>query len=60
MAREVYRYRQCPKCKRTFPAGKLRVLRYGLGHYHERGGSLRKCPYCGRVGFTQDFKVVTV
>lgn len=60
MAREVYRYRKCPRCKRTFPAGKFKILNYHGTHYHQRGGSMRKCPGCGLVSFTQTFKVVTV
>jgi len=50
--------RSCPVCDSMFPAGKLRVLRYGGGHYHQHGGSLRRCPNCGHKGFTQDFKIV--
>jgi uncharacterized Zn finger protein len=53
-----YRYRRCPECRATFPAGELRVLRYGAGHYHKKGGSLRRCPECGHTGFTQAFVVV--
>jgi len=61
MARSVYRYRRCPTCQRVFPAGKLRILNYSSSarHYHKYGGSLRKCPFCGKTGFTQDFKVVS-
>ncbi len=54
----AYRYRRCPRCLSVFPGGQLRVLRYGEGHYHKRGGSLRRCPNCGHKGFTQDFKLV--
>lgn len=59
MAGQVYRWRKCPKCDRTFPAGKLKVCNpYHGHHYHKVGGSLRKCPYCGKVGFTQQFSIV--
>jgi ribosomal protein L34E len=54
----AYRYRRCKHCHATFPGGQLKPLRYGEGHYHKRGGSLRKCPNCGKVGVTQDFPVV--
>ncbi len=47
MAKEVYRYRRCRHCGATFPGGQLKPLRYGEGHYHKRGGSLRRCPNCG-------------
>ena len=50
--------RRCRECGAVFPAGQLRVLRYGAGHYHDKGGSLRRCPSCGHKGFTQDFPVV--
>lgn len=53
----VYRYRTCKKCGSEFPAGELRPLRYGAGHWHSRGGSLRECPRCGYIGFTQDFPI---
>jgi hypothetical protein len=59
MARAAHRFRKCPKCKQEFPAGKLRVCNpYHGQHYHKVGGSLRRCPHCGKVGFTQDFKIV--
>ncbi len=54
----AYRFRKCPNCRATFPAGELKPLRYGAGHYHQQGGSLRRCPKCGRTGFTQSFPVV--
>ncbi|MBI4332368.1 MAG: hypothetical protein HY673_13930 [Chloroflexi bacterium] len=54
----VRRYRSCPKCHAVFPGGQLKPLRYGPGHYHKRGGSLRRCPKCGKTGFTQDFPIV--
>ena len=54
----VYRFRRCQGCKSVFPGGQLRPLRYGEGHWHKSGGSLRRCPRCGRTGFTQDFPVV--
>jgi hypothetical protein len=54
----AWRYRRCPECRATFPAGELRPLRYGEGHWHKQGGSLRRCPRCGFVAFTQRFAVV--
>lgn len=54
----AYRYRVCPRCHEVFPGGKLKVVRYGSGHWHQQGGSLRQCPYCGLKGFTQDFPLV--
>jgi ribosomal protein S27AE len=54
----VYRHRRCLSCGAVFPAGELKPLRYGGGHWHGRGGSRRKCPNCGRVGFTQEFPIV--
>ena len=54
----AYRYRKCPNCHSVFPGGQLKPLRYGEGHYHKKGGSLRRCPNCGRTGFTQQFVVV--
>lgn len=54
----IRRFRRCPLCHSVFPGGELKPLRYGEGHWHERGGSLRRCPKCGHKGFTQDFKVV--
>ncbi len=53
-----YRYRKCPSCGATFPGGELKPVRFGAGHWHEKGGSLRRCPRCGHKGFTQDFKIV--
>ena len=53
-----YRYRRCPECRATFPGGQLRPLRYGEGHWHSKGGSLRKCPNCSFVSFTQRFSLV--
>lgn len=58
MARGIYRYRECPECHQTMPAGKLGIVNYYGAHWHPKGGSKRKCPYCGYVGFTQEFKVV--
>ena len=55
----VWRYRRCPECRAAFPAGELRPLRVGAGHWHKRGGSLRRCPRCAHVGFTQVFVVVS-
>lgn len=54
----AYRYRHCPHCGSVFPGGQLRPLRFGEGHWHKRGGSRRRCPNCGAVGFTQDFPIV--
>lgn len=53
-----YRYRRCPSCRGVFPAGELRPLRFGAGHWHSKGGSLRRCPKCGKTGFTQSFPTV--
>lgn len=58
MAKAVYRYRICPGCHTKMPAGELKVINYHGNHWHSVGGSMRKCPYCGHTGFTQDFKVV--
>jgi len=58
MANKVYRYRRCPKCLGIFPAGQLKIVNYHGNHYHTRGGSLRRCPKCGKVAFTQDFKEI--
>lgn len=58
MPPEPYRYRRCPQCRSVFPAGHLKVLRLGQGHWHSRGGSLRRCPFCDHVAFTQRFAVV--
>src|SRR3972149_11456905 len=57
-AMSAYRFRRCRSCGSVFPGGQLEVLRLGSGHWHQRGGSLRRCPRCGRTGFTQDFPVV--
>lgn len=54
----AYRFRRCPQCRAVFPGGELKPLRFGGGHYHKRGGSLRRCPRCGHVAFTQSFPVV--
>lgn len=54
----AYRYRRCPHCHSVFPGGDLKPLRYGRGHYHQKGGSLRRCPKCGYKGFTQGFAIV--
>jgi hypothetical protein len=58
MPTQPYRFRRCPQCRATFAAGELRPLRLGGGHWHQRGGSLRRCPECGYVAFTQRFGVV--
>lgn len=58
MARGIYRYRQCPECGEVMPAGELAIINYYGTHWHGKGGSKRKCPYCGHVDFTQGFKVV--
>lgn len=55
----AYRFRRCPSCRAVFPGGELKPLRFGPGHWHERGGSLRRCPKCGHVGFTQQFREVS-
>ena len=57
MARGVFRYRQCPVCHKVMPAGELKIINYYGTHWHSEGGSMRKCPYCGHVDFTQGFKV---
>ncbi len=58
MARGVYRYRVCPSCHKVMPAGELKIINYHGVHWHDKGGSKRKCPYCGHVDFTQGFKVI--
>jgi len=58
MAKAVYRYRQCPACKKIMPAGELKIINYYGSHWHNKGGSMRKCSYCGHVDFTQAFKVI--
>jgi len=58
MARGIYRYRQCPDCGQVMPAGEVQIINYHGDHWHDKGGSMRKCPYCGHVDFTQAFKVV--
>lgn len=57
-ASRVRRWRKCLRCGWVGPAGELKPVRYGAGHWHKRGGSLRRCPRCGFVGFTQQFPVV--
>lgn len=41
---------QAPDCGAIMRGGQLRSVRYGEGHWHERSGSLRKCPRCGHKG----------
>ena len=48
----AWRYRRCPSCLATFPAGELRPLPYAAG-------GLRRCPECRFVAFAQAFVVVT-
>lgn len=54
----AWRYRRCPACLSVFPGGQLRPVRYGASHWHEKGGSLRRCPSCGYVIWTSKFEVV--
>jgi len=54
----AWRYRRCSRCGSVFPAGQLAPLRLGSGHWHKKGGSLRRCPSCNVVGFTSQFPVV--
>jgi hypothetical protein len=35
----AWRYRRCPSCEAVFPGGQLRPLRYGEGHWRQRGYS---------------------
>ncbi|MBI2916483.1 MAG: hypothetical protein HYY01_00670 [Chloroflexi bacterium] len=56
----AYSWRRCPRCRSVYPGGRFSVLRYGASHYHQQGSSLRKCPACGYVAFTQKFVVVNV
>ena len=58
MARGVYRFRECPGCHKVMPAGELRIINYHGRHWHGKGGSMRRCPACGKVDFTQAFRVV--
>jgi hypothetical protein len=58
MAKAVYRYRQCPVCRKVMPAGEFGIVNYHGAHWHDKGGSMRRCSGCGYTGFTQDFKVV--
>jgi len=58
MAKAVYRYRRCPVCRKVMPAGELGIVNYHGSHWHDKGGSMRRCPGCGYTGFTQDFEVV--
>jgi len=53
-----HRFRRCPQCQEVLRGGQLKPLRYGERHWHDRGGSLRRCPVCGWIGFTQDFRLV--
>jgi len=39
------------------PAGELGIINYHGTHWHDKGGSMRKCPHCGHVAFTQQFKL---
>lgn len=54
----TWRWRTCPSCYVVFPGGQLRPLRYGEGHWRRHGYSLRRCPRCGHVGETRDFRIV--
>ena len=54
----AWRYRRCPSCRGVFAGGEFRPLRYGEGHWRDKGYSLRRCPGCGAVGQTRDFPVV--
>jgi hypothetical protein len=54
----AWRYRRCLSCQGVFPGGDFRPLRYGEGHWRQKGYSLRRCPGCGTVGQTRDFPVV--
>ena len=58
MGRNPWRYRQCLHCLEVFPASAFQALRYGSGHWRERGYSLRECPECGFVAQTRYFPIV--
>ena len=60
MARQPWCFRQYPSCHTTFPGGQLRPVRFGGGHWHQEGVSLRECPNYGHQGVTQYFPVVAL
>ena len=58
MARKPWRFRECLSCHAVFAGGQLRPVQFGGGHWHQEGGSLRRCPNCGHQGVTQDFPII--
>lgn len=54
----AWRYRRCLGCEKVFPAGEL-VFDAAYGATWTDGTKVaRKCPRCGRMGYTKDFPVV--
>lgn len=51
------RFRHCPRCGKTNPAGTFKVTEGG-SHWASEGGTERMCPSCGTLGITQDFPMV--
>ena len=58
MPSKPYRYRKCPDCSKVFPAGLLISLYYGA-QWRKKGYAKRRCPECGYIGRTKDFRVVS-
>lgn len=51
-----YKYRGCPDCRMVFRAGLLENLTMG-SNWTEYGDADRRCPNCGYVGETNEFRV---
>ena len=53
----AWRWRECPECGGEFPAGEIKPVKYG-SHWRQQGWAKRRCPGCGYVTSTKNFRVV--
>ena len=52
----AWRFRQCPSCRTVHAAGDLTAVR--LGPNWADGRTSRRCPSCGHIAPTWQFRVV--
>lgn len=52
----AWRFRRCPFCGVRRPAGEFLSLDFGA-NWQTKGRARRRCPACGYIGVTADFRV---
>jgi len=53
----ITRWHRCPGCGSVMRGGELKPVRFGA-HWNAHGLDKRRCPRCGKVASTRDFRLV--